>query len=321
MSEPQYLRVADAAQAAAESSLPGSLLMAGGTEVVAWLAAGLVSPDRLVDLRGAALGDIAVDGSWLSIGANVTLAQVARHELVASAAPALQAAVRGAASPAIREHATLGGNLLQQTRCPYFRGHGDCNRRRPGSGCAARSGDHRRAAVLGGSDQCIAVHPSDAAVALAGLDAELIVVGPQGEERWPFETLYAAAAVDAHSLTPGQVLKEVRVPCGALAASGRYRKVRDRASFDFSLVSAAVHVTEAHGVVEFLTITLGGVAPRPWRCRVAEGLLTGQSLSEPAVRTALAAEFRAAVPLPDNTFKLALCERIVVASLLDGRAA
>lgn len=315
MTGPAYERAQDLAAAVSRCAASGTMLMAGGTEVVAWLADGIVAPDRLVDLSEAGLDRIARDAGWLRIGAAATLASIERHPDVADA-PALAEAVAQAASPAIRAHGTLAGNLLQQTRCPYFRGHGACNRRQAGAGCAARVGEHRGGALFGATEACVAVHPSDPAVALAGLDAEVLVAGTDVEEWRPLDRLYHPDPVRPHALSPHEVIAAVRVPLDALAASGRYRKVRDQAAFGFALVSAATHVVHRDGPASRLTIALGGVAARPWRCRIAEALLQGRALSESAIRTALEAEFAGAAPLPQNAFKMELAIRLVVSGLL-----
>jgi xanthine dehydrogenase YagS FAD-binding subunit len=215
--------------------------------------------------------------------------------------------------------ATVGGNLLQRTRCPYFRDHAaDCNKREPGTGCAAIGGFHRGAAVLGTSEHCIAAHPSDMAVALAALDAVVEVQSLRGTRRIPLAELYRLPGETPHletDLGADELITAVELPAAPVARTSRYRKVRDRASFAFALVSVAAALAVRDGEVIDVRLALGGVATRPWRAHEAERLLLGAPATEESFRRAAAAELAPAVARPQNAFKIELVQRTVVATL------
>jgi xanthine dehydrogenase YagS FAD-binding subunit len=299
----------EALAAAAEGALP----VAGGTEVVPWLRDGIVAPGELVDLSRLPLDAVTrrSDGG-LALGATARLADLAAHPQVRAGVPLLAQAIAAAASPAIRHMSTLAGNLLQRTRCPYFRaGPGvPCNLRAPGTGCPARTGLHRTAAILGLRDDCIAAHPSDPAVALAALEAALVLAGPGGTRAVP------VAEDLAEVVGAGELVTAVHLPAPAAGARVRFLKVRDRAAFDFALVSCAV-VLPAGGPPR---LALGGVAPGPWRCRTAEGELAGRDATPDRVRRAMQAELAAAAPLEANRFKVELAVRLVVRAVREALA-
>ncbi len=287
----------------------GSRFIAGGTELIPWMKDGIEAPSTLIDLSGLGLTGVRRDREAIRIGATTTLAAIAGDPLVVAEAPGLAGAIDASASPQIRAMGTIGGNLLQRTRCPYFRmpaplGVG-CHLRHQGSGCAARTGDHRAGAVLGDTSVCLATHPSDAAVVLAALDARLALAGPAGARSVPLSDLYRDPAHPA--LGPGELIVEIIVPIGDPSRSSRFLKVRDRASFDFALVSGAAAEDERGP-----RLALGGLAWGPWRCAVAEGLLSAGPRAGAAVRTAMAAEFGAARPLTGNRFKLELAVRLAL---------
>lgn len=317
-----YRRAATVAEVAAAAAGGDVLLLAGGTEVLPWLRDGLAAPALLLDISRLPLAGITVDprGS-LRIGALTSLADVAADPAVRRRAPLLAQAASLSASPAIRHMGTLAGNLLQRTRCPYFRaGPGvPCNRRLAGSGCPARDGGHRGAAILGGSDACVAVHPSDPAVALVALDAVVEIQGPGGRREVELDRLYRlpGAAPDRDTLLePGDLVTAVVIPAWPIGERARYLKLRERAGFDFALVACAAVVDETEA-----RIALGGVAPKPWRCRVAEAALAGGPFTPERVRDALRSELAGAAPLPGNDFKVELAVRAGVRALLEAAEA
>src|SRR6185312_15206697 len=223
-------------------------------------------------------------------------------------------------SPQLRNMATTGGNLLQRTRCHYFMdtAFDACNKRKPGSGCAALEGRNRIHAILGASEQCIAVHPSDMAVALAALEAVVEVRGPRGTRRIAMEDFHRLPGTTPQrdtTLEPGELVTAVELPPGEFAAASHYLKVRDRASYAFALVSVAAALDIREGVVRAARIALGGVAHKPWRARESERILQGARLSADAFEAAATASVAGAEPHADNGFKVALAQRAVVRAL------
>jgi xanthine dehydrogenase YagS FAD-binding subunit len=312
----RYERAVSAGDAVARGAA-GGVFLAGGTDLVPLMRGGLAAPDVVVDIARLPLAGVRVDpDGGLTIGALTRLADLERDPEVAARAPLLARAVATAASPAIRHMGTLAGNLLQRTRCPHFRAGPlvPCNRRAPGTGCSARAGDHRTAAILGVSEACIATHPSDPAVALAALDASVEILDGQGVRTIPLESLYRLPETTPHqetTLTPDAVVTAVRIPRVRDDAAVGWVKIRDRAAFDFSLVAAAALVRLTDGVVLDIRLALGGVAPRPWRCRTAEATLRGAPASPDLIREAMAAELALAQPLQQNRFKTTLAVRAV----------
>jgi xanthine dehydrogenase YagS FAD-binding subunit len=246
---------------------------------------------------------------------------VAADRTVRSAFPLLAQAVVAGASGQVRNAATTGGNLLQRTRCAYFRDASrPCNKRVPGSGCPAREGDHRNLAILGSSTSCVATHPSDMAVALAALDARVAITGPSGDRTIPLTDLYRLPGDDPSvetTLERGELVTAVDAPMLPAGARSLYRKVRERASFAFALVSVAAVLEADDGVVRSARIAMGGVAPVPWRARVAEAELQGGPLTAEAFARAADAELAQAQPLRDNAFKVPLAHHLIVQSLLE----
>jgi len=317
-----YARARTLAEAVAALRQPQALAVAGGTELLNWMKEGIAAPHHVVDINGlAGLDRIEVDGRGLRIGALARMSAVAGHTAVRSAYPAIAQALLASASPQIRNMATMGGNLMQRTRCPYFRAEVDlpCNKRRPGSGCAALAGDDRAAAVFGGSAQCIATHPSDVAVALAALDATVHIDGPGGTRSVPmvdFHRLPGDSPARDTGLDQGEIITAITVPASALARRSLYLKLRERASYEFALVSAAVGVDLEGERIRAAHIALGGVAPRPWRLQASEDALRGALLSdETALRQALDKDFAQARPGHHNGFKIELAKRAVVRAL------
>lgn len=301
--------------------------IAGGTTLLDLMKLDVMRPECLIDigaLRGAH-GRIALleDGLWL--GAAVSMAQAADDATIRRDYPVIADALWQAASPQLRNMATLGGNVLQRTRCDYFRdtSWAACNKRAPGSGCAAIDGCNRRLAILGVSDRCIASYPGDFAQALVALGADVTVFGVDGRERsFAFEDLHRLPGDTPHIetiLAPGDLITGFTVPAGPWTRRSRYVKVRDRASYDFALASAAVALDVEGGVVRQARIALGGLATRPWRAHAAEAVLQGRALDEASAADAAAAALEGAVAHGDNRFKLELGKRTLVRALIETR--
>ena len=315
-----YLRASDEGAAVATvAENPSASFVAGGTEMLNWMKDGIEEPDLLVDVNALPFKDVEARGHGVRIGAMCTMSDVASEPAVREAYPALAEALEASASPQLRNMATIGGNLLQRTRCPYFRETSfPCNKRSPGSGCSALTGEHRMHAILGASDACVAVHPSDFAVALAALDAVVHTRGAGGERTIPIDDFYllpGSAPERETVLQHGELIVGVEVPASPFAARSRYLKVRERASYEFALVSTAVAIELVAGTVSSARVALGGVAHKPWRARAAEEVLVGDRLDAAAIAAAGAVAVRGARPLRDNAFKVRLAERAVVRAL------
>ncbi|MFD6100464.1 FAD binding domain-containing protein [Nocardiopsis flavescens] len=318
-----YSRPRDAAAAVAEVSAdPEACYLAGGTNLVDHLRLGITRPGLLVDLRD--LLDDGVEempGGGLRIGAATPNSDLAAHPLVRRRHPMLSAALLSGASGQLRNAASTGGNLLQRTRCAYFRDTAaPCNKREPGTGCSALEGHGRHNAVLGASRHCVAVHPSDMAVALTALDARVRVLGPGGERVVPLPGLHRLPGDEPHRdtvLEHGDLITAVELPDPPRGRRSAYRKVRDRASYAFALVSVAAALEVADGRVRGVRLALGGLAHAPWRARRAEEALTGAPATADAFREAARAELADARTGPDNAFKPALAVATVTAVLRD----
>lgn len=317
-----YARVTDVTSAIAAANMSGTSLLAGGTELVNWMKEGIATPTRVVDINGIAdLDYVELTATELRLGALARMSAVAAHPDVRREFPALSIALEKSASQQIRNMASMGGNLLQRTRCPYFRADVElpCNKRVPGSGCAGREGEDRSLAILGGSEHCIATHPSDAAVALAMFDAVVRVRGPNGSRDIPIRDLYVLPGTTPHVetvLAPGEVIVQIALPRSAITSSSHYLKVRERASYEFALVSAAASVETDGRTIRSAKIALGGVAPKPWRLTSGEARLVGIALDdEAAIHRALAADFEAAKPGKHNGFKIELAKRTAIRTL------
>ncbi|HEY0394640.1 MAG TPA: xanthine dehydrogenase family protein subunit M [Candidatus Elarobacter sp.] len=319
----RYERASDAGAAvAALAAAPHAAFLGGGTNLVDLMKLGVAAPDVLVDVARLPHDRIEVraDGS-VRIGAAVKNSVLAADRTIRERYPVLAQALLSGASGQLRNLATTGGNLLQRTRCLYFQDvTKPCNKRHPGSGCPARDGAHRNLAILGASEACIATHPSDMAVAMAALDAVVQVQGPRGERAVPlveFHRLPGDAPQRDTVLEHGELITAVDLPPLAFAARSRYRKVRDRASYAFALVSVAAALELDGGRVRDVRIALGGVAHKPWRASRAEAALRGAAADEAAFRRAIDAELAAATPLRDNGFKVPLARNAVVRTLLE----
>jgi xanthine dehydrogenase YagS FAD-binding subunit len=298
---------------------PDALAIAGGTEVSNWLRDGLAQPATLVDLRGLALKGVTVGETGLRLGALATLSEVAAHADVRSRYAALSEALLATASGQIRNQATVAGNLMQRTRCPYYRDVAlPCVRRDRVGGCSAIGGWTRRHAILGTSDSCIAAHPSDMAVALAALDADVLLTGPGGDRRLPLHEFYPLPGNTPWretALLPGELVTDVEVPPTPDGSRSTFLKLRDRATFEFALVSVAACVAVRNGVVEHARLALGGVATVPWRARDAEQVLLGKEASGAAYLEAATVALRDAAAQGDNAFKVGLAKSAIIRAL------
>jgi xanthine dehydrogenase YagS FAD-binding subunit len=304
-----YERATDAGAAVSAAGQPGSMFLAGGTNLVDLMKLGVARPERLIDIAKLKLDSIEeLPDGGLSVGATLSNTGLAAHRAVRERYPVLAQAVLSGASGQVRNLATVGGNLLQRTRCPYFQDVSKpCNKRSPGSGCPAREGEHRNLAVIGHSEHCVATHPSDMAVALAALDARV----KTNARTLALDDLYRVPGDQPDRdtvLEPGELITAIELPPPRPRARSAYRKVRDRASFAFALVSAAV---VAGAEDRTFRIALGGVAPVPWRARLAEqALASGDSFG-----AAAEAELAQAQPLRDNAFKVTLARNVLVRTL------
>jgi xanthine dehydrogenase YagS FAD-binding subunit len=292
--------------------------IAGGTDMVQLLQENVLRPVRLVSLGRLLDDSIGISPQGLRLGAGATMADVAAHPGVAEQYPVIAESLLNSASPQVRNQATMGGNLLQRTRCPYFRdtGYAACNKRAPGSGCSAIEGENRWNAVLGGSEHCIAVHPSDLAVALVALDASVHVGSNRGERTVPLAAFHRLPGATPHieaELRPGEVITAITVPAQRVARRSHYLKVRDRASFEFAVVSAAVALDlQPGGRIREARVALGGVGTKPWRLPQVEAALVGSSLAPDALRRAASLAAHGAKGWGHNDFKIELMQRTIV---------
>jgi xanthine dehydrogenase YagS FAD-binding subunit len=300
---------------------PGAHFLGGGTNLIDLAKGGVVQPVLLVDVSRLPLTEVAAtpDGG-LRIGAAVRNSDLANHALVRSRHPLLSQALLAGASPQLRNMATVGGNLLQRTRCGYFydTGFEHCNKRAPGSGCGALEGINRNHAILGASPSCIATHPSDMCVALAALRARVRVHGPRGErviEMADFHRLPGDAPQRDTTLAPGELIVGVDLPPDGFAAHAHYLKIRDRASYAFALVSVAAALDVRDGVVRDAALALGGVAHKPWRRPEAEARLVGRPPSDATFGEAAEVLLQGAKPVSQNGFKVTLARRAIVRAL------
>ncbi|MFD4676090.1 FAD binding domain-containing protein [Lentzea sp. NPDC058450] len=320
----RYVKATDLGEAVAVLVRePGSMVLAGGTNVVDLMKLGVLKPGTLVDITGLGLDRVEhrPDGSTL-VGATVRNSELAGDEVTRARFPVLSEAILAGASGQVRGAATTAGNLLQRTRCVYFQDVSKpCNKREPGTGCAAIGGLHRDLAVVGTSPACVASHPSDMAVAMAALDAKVHVRLAYGAEaEFALEDFYRKPGFTPdreNVLQVGDLVTGVTIPALPDGTISRYRKVRDRASYAFAVVSvAAVLRLTADGVVDHVRIALGGIGSQPWRAFRTEELLLGERLDRDLVRGASAEVFRDAQPLPQNDFKIGLAVSLITTTLL-----
>lgn len=298
---------------------PGARFVAGGTNILDLMKIDVERPPLLVDINALDLATIERRGDSLYVGALARMRDVAAHPDVRANLPLVAIALRESASPQLRNMATMGGNILQRTRCPYFRDVATpCNKRLPGSGCGAIGGENRFAAVLGTSPHCIATHASDLAVALAALDVTIYVAGTGGNRDIFMHEFYRLPADSPQietSLQPGELIVGLSLPLLPFAASSTYVKVRDRAQYQFALASAAVAVDVAAGTIRQSRIALGGIATIPWRSQAAENALANTSATRASFERAAEAALAGARGYGGNDFKIALAKRTLVRAL------
>ncbi|QPP05440.1 xanthine dehydrogenase family protein subunit M [Streptomyces bathyalis] len=323
MREFGYQRVLDVSGAVAQLAAdPQARFLGGGTNLVDLMKTGVERPALLVDVTRLPLGEVErTEDGGLRIGATVTNSDLAAHPEVRRDYPALAQAVLAGASGQLRNMATVGGNLLQRTRCGYFADVSQpCNKRSPGTGCPAIEGEHHNHAILGASHHCVAVHPSDMGVALAAFDAVVQYETADGPGRLPMTEFYTPVGDTPHletALPSGALITGVTLPPAAVAANSRYRKVRERASYAFAIGSVAAALDVRDGAVHDARLAFGAVASRPWRARAAERVLAGAPATAETFAAAAEAELTAAEPLPQNGYKVGLIRNLVVAVLTE----
>lgn len=311
--------ITDAVQRA--SSDKNSLYIAGGTNLVDRLKAFLDQPSQLIDISRLEMKRIdTLAGGGLKVGSLVTNTALADHPEVRRNYPMVARAILSGASQQIRNVATVGGNILQRTRCPYYYDTAfGCNKRQPGSGCPALTGINRMHAVFGASDQCIAVHPSDMCIALAALDAVVEVEEPTGKRQIPFADFHRLPGNTPQqdtNLEPGGIITAILLPPLPLAKTGVYLKIRDRASYAFALISVAAAVDLTVNKIKDVRLAMGGVAHKPWRVKEAEQFLIGKTASTTTFAQAAEIALQAAKPLAHNKFKVELAKRAIKRSLM-----
>ena len=307
---------------AALAEQPNATYLAGGTNLVDLMKLEIMTPDVLVDVRRLTSDRIEeTEDGGVRIGAAVTNSDLAADRTIRSRYPVLSQALLSGASGQLRNLATTGGNLLQRTRCVYFYDTTTpCNKREPGSGCSAIEGHNKDHAILGASEHCVATHPSDMAVAMTALEAFVNVHGPDGERRIPIEDLHRLPGDEPErdtTLEHGELITAVDLPPLDLAYNSKYRKVRERASYAFALVSVAAALDVEDGVVRDVRLALGGVAHKPWRATKAEEALRGEPAGEENFRTAAEIELEDARPLRENAFKVPLARNVITRTLLE----
>ncbi|PWV49636.1 xanthine dehydrogenase family protein subunit M [Chitinophaga sp. S165] len=320
MNQFSYVRVTSKESAiAAMAKDKTAMFLAGGTNLVDLMKSGVTNPERLVDINKLPLATIEETKTGLRIGALAKNTAVAENALVIKHFPLLSQALKAGASPQLRNMATVGGNMMQRTRCHYFYDTAmPCNKRNPGSGCGAIGGFNRMHAIFGASDKCIAVHPSDMCVALVALDAIVTVAGPKGERKIPFgdfHRLPGDTPQQDNNLQRGELIIAVDIPFNQLSANTHYLKVRDRASYAFALVSAGAAMQIKGGNITDVRLAMGGVAHKPWRLKEAEAWLKGKPATEENFRKAAELSMAQAKSQEGNAFKLTLAPNTIVEAL------
>jgi xanthine dehydrogenase YagS FAD-binding subunit len=316
----KYLRVQDNQSAIQAAGIANVKFIAGGTNMLDLMKLNIETPKQVVDINRLSLNKIEeLQNGNIRIGALVKNSDLAYSPVIKKNYPVLSEALLSGASPQLRNMASVGGNLMQRTRCPYFYSTDfACNKRLPGSGCAAISGYNRMNAILGTSDKCIATHPSDMCVAMAALGAVVHVQGSKGTRIIPFSEFHLLPGQTPHSeheLKPGELITHVEIPHLPYAAKSHYLKVRDRASYEFALASAAVILNIQNGRIQNAHVALGGVGTKPWRATLAEKVLLGAQATESMYRTAAEAALSQAKPNKDNAYKIELAKRTLVRAL------
>ncbi len=305
-----YSRAAALGDASASGRRDGAMFIAGGTDLLQLIREGVASPDEVVDINAVVGGTIEAGPDGVRIAAGARLVDVAAHPAIRQGYACVAEALLETASPQVRNMASVGGNLLQRTRCLYFRDVATpCNKREPGSGCPAIGGQNRINAILGGSENCIATHPSDLAVALLACDAVVVAEGADGERRIALADFHRLPGDTPHietALSAGEVITAIELPAAAAGRRSRYLKVRDRASFEWAIASCAVALRLDAGAVGDIRVVAGGVATRPWRLEAVEAALRGQPLTDDAIATAAALATQDAVTHGRNEYKVPL---------------
>jgi xanthine dehydrogenase YagS FAD-binding subunit len=318
----EYSRVTAVPQALTSGAADSAKFIAGGTNLIDLMKCEVEHPARVIDINALPLSNIEAVNGGIRIGALARMSDVAASALVREHAPAISQALLASASPQLRNAASIGGNLMQRTRCPYFREltWTPCNKRNPGSGCAAIHGDNRMHAVLGGSEHCIAAHPSDFAVAFSALDGVITLQGPNGTRQVhavDFHLLPGNTPHIEHALKHGELITSLFIPDAPHARHSAYLKVRDRASYEFALSSAAVGFDVVGGTIRSARVALGGVGTKPWRAKFAEAALIGQHPTPEIFRAAAEAEMKSGKGYGQNDFKIELIKRTLVRALTD----
>jgi len=317
-----FTAVHETSAAVKSGSRDAAKFIAGGTNLVDLMKCDVEHPSHIVDINAIPLKSIEHANGGLRIGALVRMSELAMHPDVIRDFPVISQALLNSASPQIRNMASIGGNLMQRTRCPYFREltWTPCNKRNPGSGCSALEGENRLHAVLGTSESCIATHPSDLAVAFAALDGVLTLNGPNGQRKvnaTDFHLLPRDTPNIEHDLKHGEMITSIFIPDGPHTKRSAYLKIRDRAAYEFALTSAAVGLDINAGTIRSARVALGGVGTKPWRARAAEAALTGQRATPDVFRAAAEAELKDAKSYGQNAFKIELARRTLVRTLTD----
>ena len=315
-----YVKAVSEVNAVAAAKDASTQFIAGGTNLVDLMKRGVMNPEKLVDIGGLDLGKIEKDGNIISIGALALNSAVAEHPLIKQHLPLLSKALQAGASPQIRNMATVGGNMMQRTRCGYFYDLTmPCNKRNPGSGCGAKEGYNRMHAIFGASDKCIAVHPSDMCIALVALDATVLVLNGKTVKRIPFIDFHKLPGNNPekdNNLSKGDLIGGVQIAINdRLAANSHYTKIRDRASYAFALVSVAAAADMDGKTIKEIRLAMGGVAHKPWRLTGAEQFLKGKEASTANFKQAAAIAMKDAKAYGHNAFKLTLAPNTLVATL------
>ena len=316
----QYIRPSSSKAAIdAMAKDPAAQFVAGGTNLIDLMKKGVVNPQKLIDINNLPLKKLERLSNGLRIGALSLNSEVSEHELVLQHQPLLSLALKAGASAQLRNMATVGGNMLQRTRCPYFYNTDmPCNKRQPGSGCGALQGYNRMHAIFGASEQCIAVHPSDMCIALAALDAVVIVSGPRGERKIPFAEFHRLPGHQPekdNTLQKGELITAVHIPDNKFQKKYHYLKVRDRISYAFALVSVAAALDMDGNTIKDARLAMGGVAHKPWRLREAEQFLKGKSANDSNFKQAAELAMKDAKAYGHNNFKLKLAPATIVETL------
>jgi xanthine dehydrogenase YagS FAD-binding subunit len=319
MKQFQYVKAVSAKGAIEAIAKPGTKIIAGGTNLVDLMKRGVTAPDKLVDITHLPLKAITATPTGVHIGTLALNSAVAENNIVLQKFPLLAMALNAGASPQLRNMATVGGNMMQRTRCTYFYDTTmPCNKREPGSGCGALEGYNRMHAIFGASDKCIAVHPSDMCVGLAALDATVLVSGKKGERRIPFTEFHRLPGEHPefdNTLEKDEMIMAVEIPDNNFAKNSYYLKVRDRQSYAFALVSVAVGLDINGGVIRKAHLAMGGVAHKPWRLTEAEKALVGKPASKDSFEQAAQIAMRGAKAYEYNAYKLKLAPASIVEAL------